>query len=468
MSQANGQIETPRTPNSLNPTGGHRIRRSSASRGISAATSEAFPIPLSPSPIIKPLSDACVGLSKPPVIRAAADTAAALSRITPDSPSRIAALQRALEGAKSRKEPLDGKLKTLASGVAQLILQYVGSDFRAIRAASHICRRFYWASFAVVSRTTLIPDETSLARLSTVCALSSLAQFLSAATRGQYLTSLTVIEPHSVYALPQTVKGPSCTVQGLTSLLINLPHLTELDVRGIDFRSTASWCGYFLPDLPQCCPRLQVLRCGAHLIKTWEAQWWASLTSLKELVVGSRREAADWVSNAPLQLQDDFFVMLKTLSSLKVVKIWCPLTSASFAQVFTPPFVLPHITHLSVNAAGNAVNYKPNEEAVKEEAVSNKKVDAKNVRKAEDSPQVPKLAYPVLVSVAIADVKDRPELAPELMCKLSVSAPQLRFCSFVNTHRNAPGEQPPAPPAKPQRGAKPPANISAPPTTPPV
>jgi hypothetical protein len=232
-----------------------------------------------------------------------------------------------------------------------------------------------------------------------------------------------------------------------------MPRLVILDVRGLTYRGWTPWCDHFLLDVAARCSRLQVLRVGAAFVRSWEPQWWAPLTELKEFVVGSRREDTEWhdglwtpIGTAgappppPFALHEDFYTMLRTLP-IKTLKVWVPLAPASFTALIFPTAAFATLVHVSVNAEGNT-HHRPIDEPAKEEpketAPAKGKANAKAKQALEDVPAVPKVLFPALVTVGIADIKERPDFVGEVMIKFATTAPNVAHWNVSNTHRNGP------------------------------
>ena len=431
-----------------------RVRRASAAgRATAAVAAESFPLSLSPSPLLRVNADLGgvkpkpVKLTRPALVGKSAPAAVSSPKTPPPSTTGIAELKRVLDSS-TEKPQLPNTSAPLSADALRNIFTFVSDKPRGLRHVATTCRKWYNASFPTLESLTLIPENTTIERLSGVGSLSPLIDYLSVATRGQHLKRLLVMRPDWVYQLPHTTFGPTVGLQALSALLINLPQLTELDVRGIQLRNYAPWCDHFLTDLAVHCPKIESLSVGAQFVRNWETQWWAPLTHMKKFVVGSRREDVDWHSNKPLTLSDDFFVMLRGSPALKCIKVWCALQTPSFTQLLIPSTSFPNLVHLSVNAQGNT-QLKPFEETVPEikEVASKKDVKGGKAKAQEEPPQL-RVGFPVLTSLVVADVKERPEFATELLVRLSTSAPQLQHFNVVNSHRTGPGKVVAPPPSK--------------------
>lgn len=464
------------------------MRRSSAAgRAVNAAVGSAvLPLSASLSPLIR-LDDSIKALAAAaPVIKRIDVSIFESDPSYEGKPSTILELGAQLEALQPKVVKPD-LLTALPRKVLVLIASFVAQDdARASVKLSTVCRAFYQASVAVLRTLVLCPAVVSIDALSRHGALASLAAFLSAPFRGQHLQSLTFVAPNSVYALPHTTKGPVINAADLTRVLKQLPRLTYLDVRGVVLRAWTPWSDPFLADMHRHCPKLKVLRMGVGQLSSWEPGWWQQLTSLSDFVVGSRREDASWalpvvqsttpvvaapsapsspikgeVVTAPaspaIALPDDFFVMLRTLPSLRVVKVWAPLTAQSATALLLPTVAIPNVSHLTVNLEGNC-HIKPLEEpapakedpkdAPKGGAAKGAKTAAKQ---QEEAPASAKVMFPALQSVTICDVKERPELTAELMVKFATTAPHVEHWNITNTHRNAPGKALPPQPVKGRR-----------------
>lgn len=423
-------------------------RNSAAGRAVAAATSQAaLTLTPSPSPLLRTTES---GVTAPPKIQRL--TADAFTDAKPPSPTRIAALRKAVEDGKPQPVPQNA-LAPLPLDVLRIVASFCGANDVALATTfGKVCRAFYAASLSVVSHVTLVPDATSVDRIARTGAGSSLAQFVATEKRGQHITTLRAVNPRTVYAMSNSLPGPSLHFQDISRTVFCLPHLTHLDIRGVKWRSYTAWCDHFLVDLAASCPELQSLKCGSIFLTSWESQWWANLTALRELVIGSRREDGIWLDGPAVAagaavLPDDFLVMMRTLA-LSVVKLWCPLQTASFNQLIAPTAAFPHTAHLTINAEGNT-HHKPNEDlAAKDEAkdatpAPKGKDKAAKAKQQDDTPAVPKVAYPALVSATVCDARERPEFVVELMAKFAVIAPTVVHWNVSNTHRNAPGKAPP-------------------------
>jgi hypothetical protein len=439
-------------------------RNSAAGRGVNAANQSALLVTPSPSPLIaltQPLKASLPVIKRidPRIFEADVDTE--------ESPSRVLELRKRLAELQP-VVPTPNSLGRLSSRAMAIIAEFAATDdVKAVITLSRVCRALYIASLHVLSTVMLCPDVVTIAQLSRPGAMASLAQFFAATGRGQHVLSLTIMRPKYVYSLPNTVKGPEVHATDLARVVMQLRHLTYLDVRGVVHRCWAQWCDRLLADLPGACPKLRVLRIGAAYLATWEPGWWAGLPSLEELIVGSRREDAIWAvgspATLPATLPDDLFVMLRT-APLQRLKIWIPLVASSFTGLLLPTQPVTHLQHITVNATGNT-ELKPLDDAAAREAETAKETQpakgaagkgGKATAKAQDdAASGPKVMFPALSSVTLSDVKERPEFAVELMVKMMPMAPAVQHWNVANSHRNAPGRAPPVQAGRGRAAGKP-------------
>ena len=280
-------------------------RRSSAARAVQAAN-DAFPVALSPSPLLKPIPTTgpvgsplyhCTTAPRPPSLKkiAAALQAAEVDRggLT----TGVTDLLRDIDAHQPRPRPVN---HTALFSLAQLrlILSFVGNTFCQLRCCALSCRRFQAACYGAVTEVCAVPVETRqvdvLSKRGTMC---HFAQLLETHRHGQHLTSVQIVDGAfaSANKLGPGVLGPHLHSFDLCRAIVQLPRMTTLDIRGVVLRDYVPWSDHFLSDVATSCSALRVLRIGCQFVRQWEVGWWAPLTQLKEFVIGSRREDSEWL-----------------------------------------------------------------------------------------------------------------------------------------------------------------------------
>lgn len=242
--------------------------------------------------------------------------------------TKIAALQQRLRELAPVPKPRDTLTKTVPVSVLRRVASFVADTNRGLAPFASMCRATRAAATHCVSALTLVPTETSVDAISRGGALVSFSHFVKRGDKGAHVRSFSVIDPKFVYSLdsasssattvnasaspsPTTAGaqqqqqqginapclGPSLSPVDLLRTIGTMPQLTTIDVRGVALRDYVAWSDHFLADVSHMCPLLQVLRVGVTFAKAWPRGWWHPISgSLKEFVIGSRREDAEFLS----------------------------------------------------------------------------------------------------------------------------------------------------------------------------
>lgn len=288
---------------------------------------------------------------------------------------------------------------------------------------------------------SVVPHMLPLAHLERDAVLTSLAVYFSTRTRGQQVRQLCLMEQKHAACLPLVEPYPVVCLPRVLTMIAEMPYLHTLDLRGVRWEGPANRGAVsgFLSDLHLVAPKLKSLNVGVGLCRSWGPGWWQRHPELSSLVVSSRREEASSQA-APLELPDDFFVMLSSEGRGWQVKLWCPVEAKSMRRLLLPAAPLPGLRELTINLLGNAeVCGLPEAPAVADAA------DAKKMKGKRHVPGVEVgdvLLFPALVSLTVANVDERPVAAVEVLSRFTVVAPGLVNYSVCNTARVPPAEKP--------------------------
>lgn len=353
----------------------------------------------------------------------------------------VCALRLQAENGVPRPLPID-HTKRFDATIMQNILSFVGDSPKDVSTLNSLNMAWRRATFTVVDEVCVFPSTISFHDdvMQLDRKLKGLASFFSVSTRGQHVRRLTLVDGRCVGQLPQTFKGPRLETATIQRLLVQMPNLSHLDIRGIEVQNFIPIADKFFSSLHLLTPCLRCLKVGAHFMRNWAPQWWARLPYLSEFVIGSRREDADWDDPSPLLLHEDVFSMLRSPAHVwTVVKFWVHLTPQSFSALIFPPAPFPRVVNLTVNAFGNC-SLKPLEEGVQDVPKDEKKKTEKITKKGSqvDDSANSKGIFPLLIALTVVDVMERTDFSVELMARMTFQAPFLKHFNVANTLRLAP------------------------------
>lgn len=279
-----------------------------------------------------------------------------------------------------------------------------------------------------------VPDESQWCQR-----LRSLAHFHNMHKRGQHVHSLALLESKYASTLPLSATFPTASIAHTLSLVAELPWLTVLDVRSVNWSAgSASKITYFLSDLHLVAPQLTTLKMGVDLYLSWTPGWWQHHSELSSVVVASRREQPPPQLDVPpptIPLHSDLLVMLQAERQWKL-KIWAAMEESSLRRLLFPPTALHSLTELTVNVIGCSPLSVPTDPMELSDAKK-----GKNNKRPVSPMDGEALAFPRLTSLTIANVDENPMLGVELYAKVCAQAPRLSFFSICNTVKYPPPER---------------------------
>eukprot|EP00758_Cryptobia_borreli_P004166 Tbor_TRINITY_DN4220_c1_g1::TRINITY_DN4220_c1_g1_i1::g.24006::m.24006 len=338
----------------------------------------------------------------------------------------------------------------LPLSVVELILSYVGDNPNDLLSIGATNRAWERGTFSVVDTVCITPHCVSFEKAEDPKVLDSLFKYYVYQRRGQYVSKVTFVDNRELIHFPQSYKGPSVSTLSISRLINCFKYLNYLDIRGVFISDFIPCNDVFLSTLHLKVPALRVLKIGAQFIRNWQPLWWTRMPYLSEIVIGSRREDADWTApSTPVTLHDDFFTMLRSPAHVwDSLKVWVPITELSFSALVLPSLPFLKLYNLCVNAIGN-VHIKPLEDVSPQAEHYGREDKRKGTGEKggkkhpsgqilQDQIHVSMGLFPVLLSFTVADVDARPEFSVELMSKLSHVAPALLHFNVANTHRASP------------------------------
>ncbi|KEG14783.1 hypothetical protein DQ04_00311190 [Trypanosoma grayi] len=345
---------------------------------------------------------------------------------------------------------LRDEFAVLDDATLRTICAFLGERSKDAVHFGSVCRRLRNIVIALTPVVAVVvPDMIPLTSLSSHTVVDSLCAFFATYKRGQFVQELRLVDANHASSLSVAATLPVCSPHVFPSLVKLLPSLTYLDLRGVrwDCHACPGLSQYFLSDLHLVAPKLRTLKVGMELFSHWSPGWWQRLSALEQLVVGSRRDQVVGAGTAPAAttLHEEMFNMLRAPRRPWRLKLWCALERDMLVRVLMPLQPYPDLQELTLNLSNTDVleEFKrPRTKSPKDN--KSRRSTRKTTIVATDEVDL-RSVFPSLQALTLANADQSAHLASELLERMAMHAPQLKYFSVVNTARVPP------PPTKPRR-----------------
>ncbi|CBZ28659.1 conserved hypothetical protein [Leishmania mexicana MHOM/GT/2001/U1103] len=443
-----------------------RTTRRRVNRAVAAVQSATTPV-VSASPLIT-LTGSAAGRRKSCVTRFASFDALCRAQQKPDI---HALLRKELEAKLPRPSPRNDVV-AVGGAAIELVLQFLGPVSRNAAAFAQTCRSVRRALFHVMSLevTVVTPAMVVASALSRETVRRALVTF--AAARSAQVRTL-VLHEDGLNAVKREcddgtpIAGLTLPAPWLLQLISQLPYLTELDVRHVQFTEAhhSQALHYLLSDLHLAAAgTLCTLKMDAELMRYWAPGWWRRLINLSSLVVGSRYclpeptpdTTASAISPSSLELPADYFTLMCEEGRGWKLSLWVPLQVASLKRILMPAsgIIYAGVAELLVNmrcnertcewpdAVGGHTPPLPSPAAATASGTASElSPETRNsgasckagtgAAAGTESGEV--YIYPALTTMTVVDVQERPEVAAEVYQAMLDMAPALAHFNVHDT-----------------------------------
>lgn len=420
--------------------------RHRANRGI-AALSEAFGPILTTSPLLHaPNHTRSTCVTRPAVTRYQSfdDMKKAIAQ-----PDPLAVIRAELDAKKPLPPPLD-ETAAWTPSILLCISSFLPPLSRDAVQLAATCRRLrcFMLEHSVALDAVITPSMIPAHALVKAATLASVRATLR--SRCHQVRRLVFIDSSSGGEATPTISLPSQPIAYLLwglHFLAELPYLTELDLRGLEWRECAN--SNVLPSVLRDlhvanAGSLTTLKIGVEVMRLWTVKWWEHHPNLTTLVVGSRNDpvcatnTTAGSTHAPtvMQLPDDFFTFLTAEGRRLHLQLWCPLHVASVQRLLVPPPGASYnaVQELLVNLLGNEAACRPLETVVASASESVADGKPAKMKKLATTPEIVEvMAYPELESLSVAAVHQRLEGAGEVYARMMTMAPKLTSFTIFAT-----------------------------------
>ncbi|KAG5474874.1 hypothetical protein LSCM4_04053 [Leishmania orientalis] len=379
-------------------------------------------------------------------------------------PDPHALLRKELEAKLPRSSPRNDVL-AVGDAAVERVLEFLGPVSRSAVVFAQTCRSVRRALLRTLNLevAVLTPTMVTASALSKEFVRRALTTF--AAARSVQVRTLILHEDGLSAVRRESSDGAPFVPLTLPALWVlqlisQLPYLTELDVRHVQFAEAhhSQVLHYLLSDLHlAAASTLRTLKMDAELMRYWAPGWWRRLVNLTSLVVGSRYcppvpildTAASAIAPPSLVLPEDYFTLMCEEGRRWQLKLWVPLQAASLKQLIIPASgtIFAGVSELLVNmrhneracdwanpAAGDAPPLLSAVTTTASEPPLETRNSAATCRAAAAGPESGEaFAYPALTTVTVVDVQERPEVAAEVYHALLSMAPTLVHFNVCDT-----------------------------------
>ncbi|ORC86976.1 uncharacterized protein TM35_000241260 [Trypanosoma theileri] len=342
---------------------------------------------------------------------------------------------------------LRDEIALLEDDTLRNICLFLGERSRELAYFGSVCRRLRRIVIGLTPPVAVIaPDMIPLESLSQDRVADSLCAFFAPYKRGQFVQQLRLVDAKYASSLPINVVLPFCSPHLFPSLVKSLPSLTFLDLRGVqwDCHSNPNLLRYFFSDLYLVAPKLQTLKIGVELFSQWSPGWWQRLSALTQLVVGSRRDQAiaAGLTPKPAILQDEFFEMLRNPQRQWRVKLWCALERDALLKLLLPNQPFPDLQELTLNLSNVDILDEFKRSQIKSPRdAKTRKNGKKSIVQSNDEMDM-RVMFPSLQALTLSNVDQCPQMAAELLERMTLRAPKFKYFTVVNTTRMPPLPKP--------------------------